>query len=177
MAHHRAALIAALAAGVACSGREAASDKPSVPVLHFDTSRVRVASATDTAQLLVELAITDEQKTLGLMERRTLAPDAGMLFAYRTTQPESAAFWMFRTRIPLDIAFLDSTGTIRAIRAMQPCESPFAQACPTYAPGVPYRAALEVNPGYFARVRVKLGDRVMLEDTARSPRPAPPLAR
>ena len=100
------------------------------------------------------------------MERRSLADSAGMLFLYDTTQPQDAAFWMFRTRIPLDIAYIDSTGVIRNIVAMEPCTAVLMKGCPTYPAGVPFRAALEVNKGYFQRHGVALGDRVALEDTA-----------
>jgi uncharacterized protein len=136
-------------------------------VLPFDTATVRIASSADTHRLVVELAETAEQQALGLMERRTLAPDAGMLFLYSTAQAESSAFWMFRTRIPLDIAFVDSAGRIRTIRSMEPCTSEVAQACPSYPAGAPYRAALEVNRGWFATRRIGVGARVFLEDTSR----------
>jgi uncharacterized protein len=134
-------------------------------ILRFDTARVRVASATDTVTLTVELAESPEQQRLGLMERRTLAEDAGMLFVYADTQPANAGFWMHRTRIPLDIAFVDDSGVIRAIRAMEPCATELAEGCPTYEPGTPYRAALETSRGYFARRGIRVGDRVFLQDT------------
>jgi uncharacterized membrane protein (UPF0127 family) len=158
-------LAGALLAAMACGGEPPESGDRYRDILHFDTARVRVASAADTATLVLELAESTEQQTLGLMERRALADSAGMLFVYSTEQPATSAFWMFRTRIPLDIAFVDDSGTIRAIRAMEPCEAESAQACPSYAAGAPYRAALEVNRGYFARRGVRVGDRVLLADT------------
>ena len=135
-------------------------------MLPFDTATVRIAAAADTHRVTVELAETPEQQALGLMERRSLAADAGMLFLYATAQPESSAFWMFRTRIPLDIAFIDSAGVIRTIRTMEPCTSELAQSCPSYAAGAPYRAALEVNGGWFAARRIAVGHRLLLEDTS-----------
>ena len=115
--------------------------------------------------MLAELATTPDQQTLGLMERQHLADTAGMLFPYTHDQPADAGFWMFRTRIPLDIAFMDSTGTIRAVQHMVPCPTSLAQGCPTYEPGTAYRAALEVNAGYLARNRVALGARMILAYT------------
>ena len=112
----------------------------------------------------MELAVTPEQKTMGLMERRQLAPDAGMLFMYDSSQAPTAGFWMFRTRIPLDIAFLDSAGVVRATRAMAPCEAILAQGCPTYSPDVTYRYALEVNSGYFQRHQIGVGSVALLSD-------------
>jgi uncharacterized protein len=157
----------ALAVGLVCCGSRQTDDADSPPVLAFDSAHVRLVAGSDTARLLTELATRVDQQTLGLMERRHLADTAGMLFLYPDDQSDSAGFWMFRTRIPLDIAFIDSTGTIRAIQHMVPCPAVLAEGCPSYPPGVPYRAALEVNAGYFARHDIGLGGRVVLNDTSR----------
>jgi uncharacterized protein len=133
-------------------------------VMSFDTTRVLVATARDTVSILAEVARTQEQRTMGLMERRVLAEGAGMLFLYDADQPASAGFWMFRTRIPLDIAFTDSAGRIVAIRQMAPCEAQLAAGCPSYEPGAPYRAALEVNGGLLARRGVTTGSRLMTRE-------------
>ena len=160
------ASVALASAVIACSPREN-GDADSTPVLAFASAQMRLIAGSDTLRLLTELATRTDQQTLGLMERRHLADTAGMLFLYPDEQPDSAGFWMFRTRIPLDIAFMDSTGTVRAIQHMVPCPTTISQGCPSYAPGVPYRAALEVNAGYFAQHRLALGARVMLADTSR----------
>jgi uncharacterized membrane protein (UPF0127 family) len=149
---------------LACRG-EPQSEAEASPLITFDTSHVRIVSRTDTIPLHVELARTPPEKTMGLMERTHLADSAGMLFIYDSPQPANAGFWMFRTKIPLDIAFVDSAGVIRSIRNMVPCTTATAANCPTYEPGVPYRAALEVNAGFFASRRVTVGDRVVLADT------------
>jgi uncharacterized protein len=154
-------------------GNEKEDDDAYAHVMSFDSARVRLARATDTIPLRVELAVKPEQKSMGLMERRRLAEDAGMLFVYDSTQPPDAGFWMYRTRIPLDIAFADSAGVIRSIRAMVPCTTDVAQGCPSYTPDVPYRYALEVNGGYFAQHGVVVGNTLLLTDlppaTARTP--------
>jgi uncharacterized protein len=137
-------------------------------VMAFDTARVRFGRPSDTLQLVLELAVSPEQKSMGLMERRLLAPDAGMLFVYDSMQAGDAGFWMYRTRIPLDIAFLDSAGVIRSVRSMTPCPTTIAQGCPTYTPDVPYRFALEVNAGYFARHGIGVGDSLLLRNLPRS---------
>ena len=151
---------------LACRG-EPQPDAEAAPLITFDTSRVRVVGKTDTIRLFVELARTNAEKTMGLMERTRLADTAGMLFIYDTMQPPNAGFWMFRTKIPLDIAFVDSAGVIKSIRNMVPCTTATAANCPTYEPGAPYRAALEVNAGFFAKRNVTVGDRVILADTLR----------
>lgn len=109
-------------------------------------------------RLTVEVARTPAQRSRGLMERDSLAEDAGMLFLYPRRQPPGSGFWMFRTRIPLDIAFLDASGRIAAIHAMQPCGSANPGDCPSTQAGVPFRAALEVNAGYFAARGIGVGD-------------------
>jgi uncharacterized membrane protein (UPF0127 family) len=159
------ALAFALSVSVsACRGDDSSTTNYGA-ILHFDTAHVRLATRTDTLHLLLELATTAEQHTLGLMERRELADSAGMLFLNAETRPASDAYWMYRTRIPLDIAFIDSAGTIRTIQRMEPCTTVLAEGCPTYPAGAPFRAALEVNAGYFNRHGVRPGDRVLLEDT------------
>lgn len=129
-------------------------------VIAFDTAAVHLASAKDTVTIHAEVARSAEQKTMGLMERRSLPDTAGMLFLYADDQPATAGFWMFRTRIPLDIAFADSTGRIVAVRHMIPCEARLAAGCPSYEPGQAYRVALEVNAGFLSRRGVVVGSRL-----------------
>ncbi len=124
----------------------------------FDTVAVEIITAGDTLEVQAELAASEEQRQLGLMERTQLPEDHGMLFVYDEVQDSTASFWMYRTRIPLDIAFVDTAGRIVAIRTMQPCESPYAQRCPVYPAGAPFSSALEMNQGYFQRHGVQLGD-------------------
>jgi uncharacterized protein len=134
------------------------------PPVAFDTARVVIESAAGqvVAQIAVELAATQEQRAYGLMERRDLPSEQGMLFTYPAPQEPQSGFWMYRTLIPLEIAFLDETGAIVAILEMDPCEAANPRLCPMYSPGVPYVAALEVNRGFFGRWGIGVGDRVRL---------------
>ncbi|MEO7856214.1 MAG: DUF192 domain-containing protein [Gemmatimonadaceae bacterium] len=125
--------------------------------LDFDSATLRLATNRDTVVLALELAIDTSQQRLGLMERRHLPERAGMLFVYDSVQPPDAGFWMYRTRIPLDIAFLDSAGVMRSIRAMVPCTATIPQGCPTYAAETPYHYALEVNAGALKRWGADVG--------------------
>ncbi|MEO8335626.1 MAG: DUF192 domain-containing protein [bacterium] len=158
-------VIPLLACGVlACDA--APQDTTDAPVLSFDVARIRLIAGADTNYLHVELAKSSPQQTLGLMERGHLPDTSGMLFLYQFTQPATAGFWMFRTKVPLDIAYVDSMGAIVAIKQMVPCTSTLAEGCPSYPPEVPYRAALEAGAGYFASHKLTLGSRVMLGDTS-----------
>jgi len=137
---------------------------PSAPAagVQFDTASLTVVTAQKTLPVHVEIAARIDQRAFGLMDRDALAPDAGMIFLYDAPQPGNAGFWMYRTRIPLDIAFFDSTGRIVAVLQMQPCTSMQSSDCPPYNPNASYFGALEMNANWFADNGVKVGDRVVL---------------
>ncbi|MCL7928428.1 DUF192 domain-containing protein [Halomonas llamarensis] len=117
-------------------------------------------------RLSVEVAQTQAQRQKGLMGREVLPADHGMLFMYAREQSPYDGFWMYRTLIALDIAFIDSGGTIVTIMTMPPCESSSPSDCRAYAPGKPYHAALEVNAGYFEQHGISVGDCVSLPNAA-----------
>jgi uncharacterized protein len=110
--------------------------------------------------LEVELARTQAERERGLMNRRTLAAKAGMVFLY--PDAHRGGYWMKNTLIPLDIAFADARGKILRILTMEPCRR---DPCRIYDPMVSYRSALEVNAGSFRRWRVRAGDRITVRAT------------
>jgi uncharacterized membrane protein (UPF0127 family) len=162
-------LVFAIAAVVGIAGCEQGTSEAAdySSVVAFDSTRLRIVTGNDTVSLLVEVARTSAQKTQGLMERASLADSAGMIFVYADDQPADAGFWMYRTRIPLDIAFADSSGVIVSVRSMEPCSARLAAGCPTYAPGAEYRYALEVNAGYFAQRRITRGSKLLVGELPR----------
>jgi hypothetical protein len=103
--------------------------------------------------LRVEVADTEASRRTGLMFRRQLGENAGMLFVYEAQQPW--AMWMRNTYIPLSVAFIDRDGRIINIEDMQP------QTDDTHQSARPAKYALETNQGWFARRRIKPGDRVL----------------
>jgi uncharacterized membrane protein (UPF0127 family) len=88
------------------------------------------------------------------MFRKSLPPDAGMLFDYRT--PSTASMWMKNTLIPLDMLFVDEQGRVVNIheRAVPGSLDPIAAMAPA-------RAVIELNGGTAARLGIKPGDRVI----------------
>lgn len=123
---------------------------------------VTIETQEQVLQLEVEIARTAQERAYGLMERDALPENAGMLFVYKQQQSPDSGFWMYRTRIPLDIAFIGSEGTIRAIDSMVPCGNDVSGECPSYRAGVPFSMALEVNAGYFKKHGVEVGDHIEL---------------
>jgi len=142
-----------------CAGLQA----PSLSNVSFDTASVWIQGQGDPVHLLVEVADDERRQSLGLMYRDSLDRDSGMLFVHDADQEASRGFWMWRTRIPLDIAFIDGDGVIRRILSMEPCPLTYADDCPAYVPGVPYRYALEVNRGWFEARGVGVGARAVLD--------------
>jgi uncharacterized protein len=105
------------------------------------------------SQLRVEIADTPQSRQVGLMRRSYLAENIGMLFIFDSDSTHS--MWMKDTRIPLDIAWIDSGGRIVHIeREVQPC---VALTCPTYSPSRPARYVLETNAGWLEKNRVFVG--------------------
>ncbi len=158
------ALVVALAlvpVALAAGCRDA--EEPWSSPIAFDTATAWVGGGGDSTRLLVEVARSPEQREYGLMGRPSLPDTSGMIFVFDSVQADTSGFWMWRTRIPLDIAFLDSAGVIRSIRTMEPCESWAPHGCPHYDPGVEYVRALEVNRGWFDRHGVQLGDSVRVD--------------
>lgn len=102
----------------------------------------------------VELALTPEQQTIGLMNRTHLDADKGMLFVF--SQEGVYPFWMKNTLIPLDMIWMDSNQTVVFIgRNEQPCG---LLECPSINLGVPARYVLEVNGGTADRTGLSDGD-------------------
>lgn len=102
--------------------------------------------------LTAEVADTDPLRASGLMHRRTLASDHGMLFVFPDDQQR--CFWMKNTLIPLSIAFIDKHGTIVALDDMQPLSEA------SHCSGAQARYALEVNRGWFHRHSIRVGDNI-----------------
>ena len=134
--------LAALLAALLASTRLAAAD-PALP-------RLKLQAGSHSFQ--VEVAATPQQRQTGLMGRKSLADDAGMLFVFE--HKDVHCFWMKNTPTPLSIAFLADDGGIVSIADMQP------QTLDFHCPREAVRYALEVKQGGFKRRGIEVGSRV-----------------
>lgn len=109
-----------------------------------------------------EVAADNETRMRGLMFRKSLAPNHGMLFVF--DESTRHCMWMKNTLIPLSVAFIDKDGVITNIADMKPHDE--STHCATR--DVPY--ALEMDRGWFASKGLKAGVRITGIDKVRAPR-------
>jgi len=101
----------------------------------------------------VEVMRTDEEHARGMMYRRSLAPDKGMLFEFPAEKV--ASFWMQNTYVSLDMIFIRADGTIHRIEARA---EPLSTR--SISSGAPVLAVLEVPAGTAKRLGIVPGDHV-----------------
>ncbi len=121
-----------------------------------ETSQVKVQGAREVT-FTAEVADNMVEQTLGLMFRKSLAPDRGMLFVY--DEPGGRSFWMKNTRIPLDIIFIDAEGQVTNIEEAQPCRS---NPCKRYNSRGRVKYVLEINQGLSREYGFTKGSQVEL---------------
>jgi uncharacterized protein len=109
--------------------------------------------------LSLELAVTQAERSHGLMDRKTLAPHDGMAFFFPTIAPQK--FWMKNTLIPLDILFVDEAGSIVYIVIAKPLsEIPVG-------PDSPVATVIELAGGRTAKSGITVGDKVTYDIDSR----------
>jgi uncharacterized membrane protein (UPF0127 family) len=111
-----------------------------------------IRTASGEHHFTVEIAASLEQQERGLMFRRELGPDRGMIFPYEP--PQAVGFWMKNTLIPLDMVFIRADGTVARIATATPLSLDTVQS------GEPVAAVLEIRGGRAAELGVREGDRV-----------------
>ena len=108
----------------------------------------------------IEVMVTNQERALGLMFRRSLPENSGMLFIYDPPQP--ATMWMKNTLIPLDMVFISADGRVHRIEENA---EPFSEALiPSDGDIV---AVLELNGGEADKIGLKRGDKVIYPGLAR----------
>ena len=120
-----------------------------------ETAAATVPLTVGDKVIRVELADTPEKSQRGLMNRRSMPEDHGMLFVF--PQPRRASFWMHNTLIPLSIGFFDRNGVLLEVREMQALDE-----TTTFSRSREVVYALEMNQGWFDRHGIKPGVRVQM---------------
>jgi uncharacterized membrane protein (UPF0127 family) len=142
-------LVFVLFVAVACDGTNDSAATPTPP-----PPLVTIAQDSIRASVKVEIAATEAQRELGLMNRKSMDEDAGMLFTF--PNDVNIGFWMKNTLIPLDIAYIDASGRVLEVHQAKPLDETVLY------PKTPFRYALEVNQGWFERHGLGLGATVTL---------------
>lgn len=118
----------------------------------LDIVTVRVEAGKKVHNYKAEVARTPEQQAQGLMHRKAMARDAGMIFPF--PEPRMASFWMANTYLPLDIIFISPDGRVVNVGEGVPLTTRTVESTG------PAGAVLELNRGEAARIGLKPGDKV-----------------
>ena len=110
-----------------------------------------IESVGKARSFTVEHAASTREQAQGLMFRKSLPDDTGMIFPYQS--PRILGFWMKNTLIPLDIIFIRSDGTIESIAENT---TPYSEE--SVSSGEPVQAVLELRGGLTAELGIKAGD-------------------
>ncbi|AKT40904.1 DUF192 domain-containing protein [Chondromyces crocatus] len=130
---------------------------PVDPRGNFDLRNGKVIFTEVTApDVSVEIAETDPQRMRGLMYRKSMPENQGMIFVFQGS--ENHTFWMRNTCIQLDMLFIDANGTIVGIE-----ENTTTMTDRTFQVGCPSTYVLELNAGWTRKHGIKAGQKVQLE--------------
>ena len=113
-------------------------------------SLIKIPLYLNSKEIWAEVAKTPQERAKGLMGRKHLGQQEGMLFIFENE--DYHAFWMKDTLIPLSIAFIDKEGRIVRITDMKPL------TLESHSPPAPILYALEMKKGWFSANGIKVGD-------------------
>jgi uncharacterized membrane protein (UPF0127 family) len=134
--------VLALAGLLAAASPAFAQDQP-----QMDLPRVQLTAGIN--RIDAQVAQRDEERMVGLMFRKEMPQQEGMLFVFE--QPSVQCFWMKDTLLPLTAAFIADDGTIVNLADMKP------QTTDSHCSRKPVRFVLEMNQGWFAKKGIKPG--------------------
>jgi uncharacterized protein len=152
----------------ACQPSSSGSCQPSefvmpanISPMTFACGKAIISNPASKLEIGVEIAQSNAQSERGLMYRSKLPDQQGMYFKYpNPVDPKLVGIWMKNTLIPLDVAFIDSSGVIFDIVTLQPCTR---DPCPVYSTKKTYVGVLEVNKDFFSQAGMGLNANIKLE--------------
>ena len=121
-------------------------------LLPVDPAPLVAETSAGEARFSIEIADNDSNRSAGLMFRRVMPDDRGMLFVFEQTR--RVAFWMKNTPMPLDLVFIGEDGEVKAVMP----GIPFSEA--PIAPPEPVRFVLELKAGTAQKAGIAEGDRL-----------------
>ena len=136
--HSKSLVTAVLAAFAACAHAQDAAQ-------HLGAIKLNAGMHV----LQIEVARSPEERSIGLMFRKSMGTNEGMLFVFE--QPGQQCFWMKNTLLPLSVAFLADDGTVVNVDDMKPL------TLDSHCSAKPVRFVLEMNDGWFVKRGVKAG--------------------
>lgn len=142
--------IALALASLLTASAYAQGPKPAPP---GPTDPLTILSGGKSHVFQVELADTPEESELGLMYRKEMARDRGMIFHFG--KPTQTGMWMKNCVFPQDMLFLDADGAVLAI-----AENARPGSERIITPGFPFTGVLELNGGVVKELGLKPGDRI-----------------
>jgi uncharacterized protein len=140
------------ASGVFLSEHSPVSAEDRPMMLPVDPNPLVVGTSAGERSFRVEIADDMREREQGLMFRKQMDDDHGMLFVFDDTR--DVGFWMKNTPMPLDLIFIGQDGKVRAIRRGEP----FSPA--VISPNAPVRFVLEVKAGIAEKAGIEEGDRI-----------------
>jgi hypothetical protein len=124
-----------------------------VPAKAFSHDILLILANGNSFRFNVELAISPDERAAGLMFRKELAPNAGMLFLY--PQDQAVTFWMKNTYLPLDMVFIAADGKItQVVKGAKPLSEDLIPSDSSI------RGVLELNAGITDQFNIRPGDQV-----------------
>ncbi len=135
----------------------ACGDTRTVSLEEFNT---RVVTLPDGFQVRAELMTHPQDMMRGMMFRKSLPEDRGMLFIHGS--PGQYSYWMYQVEIPLDIIWMDRNGRVVELSPnTPPCESEASQ-CPSYGGTVESLYVLELAAGSIEKHGIRIGSRIRM---------------
>jgi uncharacterized protein len=130
------------------------------PGLAAGSGTLVLKTATGDHSFNIEVMVTDNERSLGLMYRRSMPENKGMLFIY--DPPQQATMWMKNTLIPLDMVFISADARVHRIEENA---EPFSETLiPSDGDVV---AVLELNGGEADKIGLRPGDKVIYPGLAK----------
>ena len=146
---------------LACMGhQEVAQTETAPPSSSTLGSEIEAEATIASCVFYLEVADTSQERARGLMGRKSLEKDRGILFVFQSEQ--TLSFWMRNTLIPLDILFIDEDLTVVDVQSMRPEHEAAGDSPPIHTSAAPALYAIEINEGIAAECGIEPGASVVL---------------